>query len=285
MKPTEQGFLLLTSPLGIPDRRTITPAQMRLLKQRIKDAPPSDPDRAMCPEDLILLGYTPEQAKHILDLLSDTQALELYLQRGEQAGCVPLTWTTPGYPKAVLSRLKADSPGSLWAKGDLCLLDMPCVALVGSRELFRPNWQFAQAVGRWAARNGYALVSGNARGSDKTAQNACLQAGGCVISVVADKMTDKIVPENMLLLSEDGFDLPFSAQRAISRNRVIHALGARTFVAQCTLGKGGTWSGVMYNLRHELSPLYCFDDGSKAVLELHKHGAILVTKETLEELT
>ena len=35
MNPRERGFLLLTSHLGIPDRKVLTQAQLRQLTQRI----------------------------------------------------------------------------------------------------------------------------------------------------------------------------------------------------------------------------------------------------------
>jgi hypothetical protein len=50
-------------------------------------------------------------------------------------------------------------------------------------------------------------------------------------------------------------------------------LSDKTFVAQCTLGKGGTWSGTKYNLHHALSDVYVFADGSEAQQELCAMGA------------
>lgn len=284
MKPTERGFLLLTSPLGDPLRKPLTPAAMRRLKQRLKENPVRDPYRHMIPEDLILLGYSPEQAMHILQLLSEEELLMQYMYPAVRQGIQVLTWITEGYPKSVLEALKAESPGTLWAKGNLSLLNMPCVSLVGSRELRPENAAFAKAVGQWAAEHGFALVSGNARGADRTAQNACLDAGGSVISVLADDLLSKHAPQGMLLLSEDGYELPFSAQRAISRNRVIHAMGKYTFVAQASFQKGGTWKGTVQNLRHGYSQVLCFDDGSAAATELIRQGAKPISMEELNTL-
>lgn len=284
MRPTERGFLLLTSPLGDPLRKTMTPAAMRRLKQRLKENPVSDPHRQMVPEDLTRLGYSQWQAEHILRLLSEEELLTNYLYPAIKQGISVLTWVTEGYPQAVLQALKAESPGTLWAKGDLSLLGKPCVSLVGSRDLRPQNEEFAAAVGRWAAEKGYVLVSGNARGADRIAQNACLEAGGEVISVIADDLMSKHIPMRMLLLSEDGYELPFCAQRALSRNRVIHAIGKYTFVAQSSFQKGGTWKGTVQNLQHGYSPVFCFDDGSAATGELIRQGAKPITVAQLNEL-
>jgi predicted Rossmann fold nucleotide-binding protein DprA/Smf involved in DNA uptake len=157
------------------------------------------------------------------------------------------------------------------------LLQKPAVALVGSRNLAPDNLVFAKEVGRQAARQGYVLVSGNARGADRAAQDSCLEAGGEVISVVADDLSKYSPKGHILYLSEDGFDLPFSAQRALSRNRCIHALGEVTFVAQAELRSGGSWDGSVRNLRHNWSQLCCFNDGSEATLELVQMGAFPVS--------
>ena len=87
----------------------------------------------------------------------------------------------------------------------------------------------------------------------------------------------------MLYLSEDGFDEAFSAQRALSRNRVIHALGIVTFVAQASLQTGGTWSGTVKNLQNRWSRVYGFDDGSDAMAELAQMGLELIGMEDLSD--
>jgi len=84
---------------------------------------------------------------------------------------------------------------------------------------------------------------------------------------------------------EDSFDLPFSAQRAHSRNRVIHALGEKTFVAQCASGTGGSWSGTVRNIKENWSPVFCFRDGSEAMYQLEQLGAVLLDNEDLSKLS
>ena len=141
--------------------------------------------------------------------------------------------------------------------------------------------EFAREVGRQAALQGYVLVSGNARGADRTAQESCLAAGGDVIAVVADEL-DRYAPKaHMLYVSEDGFDLPFSSQRALSRNRLIHCMGIRTFVAQSGYQRGGTWDGTVKNLRFGWSQVFCFEDGSAAAGLLRDMGAEGVNLEDL----
>ncbi len=273
MTAREQGFLLLTSELGVPGRKTLTVPQLRTLAQRVRSANWDNTDREMETSDLLALGYGQEMAQRILVLLEDKALLDYYCQRGKKQACYPLSRVSDNYPEKLIRTLDLESPGCLWYKGDLALLKLPAVSLVGSRELLPENRNFAREVGRQAALQGYVLVSGNARGADQAAQNACLEAGGKVISVVADALADHSAQENVLYLSEDDFDAPFSAQRALSRNRVIHALGQMTFVAQCGYQQGGTWDGTVKNLRSGYSPVYCNADGSPAQHLLEEMGA------------
>ncbi len=284
MTARERGFLLLTSSMGDPDRKPLTVAQFRTLAVRVAQTDRPLEDRDICVEDLVRLGYDRKTARRITDLLDGKRALDKYIHRGKQCGCVPLSRAGEAYPPAVRQRLGLDAPGCLWAKGDLSLLSTRMIALVGSRELNIQNRAFAEAAGSAAARQGFTLVSGNAKGADRTAQEACLNAGGRVICVVADELYKHPLRENVLYLSEDSYDLPFSGQRALSRNRVIHALGYITLVAQCGIGTGGTWDGTVRNLHNSWSPVFFFDDGSAAGIELQQRGAALIRTEQLSDI-
>ena len=285
MTGPERGFLLLTSQLGNPERKPLTVAQLRVLASRAEGMTRPTAIRDLTVADLQELGYGEEMAGRILGLFAEEELLDRYLRRGISRGCVPLTRVTAGYPAAVRKRLGLDAPGCLWCKGDLSLLDRPKISLVGSRDLKRTNEGFAREVGRQAAEQGYTLVSGNAVGADQAAQQACLEAGGTVISVVATELDRHREKEGLLYLAEEGFDQPFSAQRALSRNRVIHSLGDKVLVAQSSLEKGGTWDGCVRNLRFGWSPVFCFDDGSEAVDRLERMGATRIQPDDLSDLS
>ena len=284
MNPREAGFLLLSSQLGNPERKPLSTAQLRILADRVKQMTAPVVDRELSVTDVMALGCSREMAQRIVALLEEEELLAHYLRRGQKLGCVPVTRVSEDYPLILRKRLGLDSPGCLWIRGDAVLLNTPAISLVGSRELFEPNRRFAEEVGRQAALQGLTLVSGNARGADRTAQDSCLEAGGRVISVVADELYKHPLRDNLLYISEESFDGEFSAQRAISRNRVIHALGRIVFVAQCGLGKGGTWDGTVKNLRYGWSSVACCRDGSEASIQLEQMGAYLVDESDLQDL-
>lgn len=283
MRAPERGFLLLSSHLGEKRRNPLTTAQLRNLADRVRGAEMPGEDRELEPADLMALGYGAEMAKRIVSLLAEADVLDYYLKKGEVLGCTPVTRVSENYPLHLRKRLGLDSPGVLWARGDEELLNLPMVALVGSRELREENWKFAAEVGRQAALQGYVLVSGNARGADRTAQESCLAAGGKVISVVADELWKQPLRENVLYLSEDDYEAAFSTQRALSRNRVIHAMGIVTIVAQSSLHMGGTWDGTVKNLQNCWSRVYGYDDGSEAMRTLSQMGLELIGTEELSD--
>lgn len=284
MNQRERGFLLLTSHLGDPERKVLTVAQLRSLALRMRDTEQPAESRELKESDLTRLGFDDEFAERIVSLLEQEDLLDGYLARAAAQNCVPITRVSNHYPHILRQRLGLDSPGCLWARGDVEILNTPAISLVGCRELLEPNREFAEAVGRQAAEQGLTLVSGNARGADRAAQEACLKAGGRVVSIVADGL-NRVPPRNLLYLSEDGFDEEFTAQRALSRNRCIHALGRMVFVAQSDLQKGGTWSGTVKNLRFGWSPVVCFRDGSESASQLEKMGAYQIGLEDLRDFT
>ena len=284
MTGPEAGFLLLSCRLGNPERKVLSTAQMRTLSQRMHDFPLEDPDRDLTAEDLTKLGYGADMARRIVALLEEENLLIHYLRRARKAGCTPIPRISPLYPRILRDRLGDDAPGCLWAKGDLKILQNPMISLVGSRDLNPKNVEFAAEAGRQAALQGFTLVSGNARGADKTAQDACLKAGGQVVSIVADSLEKHSANENVLYLSEEDFDADFSAQRALSRNRCIHALGEKVLVGQASYQHGGTWDGTVKNLRFHWSDVFCFADGSPASQLLCQMGANPIASEQLADL-
>lgn len=281
----ERGFLLLTSCLGDPDRKPLTVAQFRELIHRSQTINFEERSRDLVISDFVAAGYSRGAAGHMVLLLEDELLLEEYLRKAQRQGCIPITRASASYPLILRKRLGTDAPGVLWARGDCSLLESPGISLVGSRDLQERNRVFAREVGIQAAVHGLTLISGNARGADQTAQNACLSAGGKIISIVADSLLQHTPKSGVLYLSEGGFDEGFSAQRALSRNRCIHAMGRIVFVAQASLEKGGTWDGTVKNLRCGWSSVACFRDGSEAVRQLEQMGAFCIGTEDLQDLS
>ena len=285
MTAAERGFLLLCAELG-DGQKPLTPAQLRTLRVRVlaRDPEAPVPDRPMDAADLRALGYDRAMAARIAALLDREKALETYLSVAAELGIRPLSRVSPDYPPR-LRRLGDAAPAVLFCRGNAALLSRPAVALVGSRELTASGRAFAERVGLLAAREGFVLVSGNAKGADQTAQAACLAAGGAVVAVLPDGLREH-PPENerIVYLCRDGWHLPMAPYRALDRNRLIHALGEKTLAAQ-SRRTGGTWSGSEENLRRGWSPLFVNADGGPGCAALAVMGATPVRLCELESLS
>lgn len=275
MTPQEQGYLLLCCTLGKKDAEPLRLSELRALRRKMHEAEAPKQDRELRPEDLLALGYPEPTAQRIVSLLQRQALLQAYLSELSAKGITPVTCASSAYP-VQLKKLGDEAPAVLFAKGDVSLLQRRAIALVGARDLRVQNAAFAAAVGAQAAQAGFALVSGNAPGADRTAQEAALIAGGTVISFIADRLEKCCAEDNIVYLSEDGTNSAFSTFRALRRNAFIHALAEKTYVAQCNYGRGGTWAGTTQNLTHGYSPVFVFRDGTEGQKQLCELGAVAV---------
>ena len=287
MTTREFGLLLLCADFGQQAVRSLSLQQYLHLRQRVTQSQQQgEPDDTLTAAHLHQLGYGAAQAEQILQLLERQEQCEALLRQAQSQGIYPLVWGSPDYPAAWAEKLGQKGPAVVFYRGNLSLLRRPGIALVGSRRLQQTGEVFARRVGQMAARQGLVLISGNAIGADRTAQQACLDAGGSVCCIVADELERYRAAENgpLLYCSDGGFQLPFSAARAYFRNGMIHSLAQASFVAQSGLRQGGTWSGTSENLRHGWSTVYLCDDGSEAMAELEKRGGTRLNWKQLEHV-
>ncbi len=274
MSGAKSGILMLCSNLGDDRITPLTAHQFHELRRRLSQLErPHEEEEDLSLTSLEAMSIPSALREQVLMLLERDAALQWYLRGAEQHSISVLTRLDEDYPAWMEEKLTRNAPPLLFALGNTALLRSPCVALVGSRRLGRDNRFFAERIGTLAAEEGYTLVSGGADGADTAAQEACLRSGGKVIVYTPERLSDLRERENVLYLSEEGYHLPFSAQRALMRNRLIHAAGEMTFVAQCTENHGGSWRGSVENLHHHWSPVYVFDDGSAHARALVNHGA------------
>ncbi|MFL5607691.1 MAG: DNA-processing protein DprA [Gemmatimonadaceae bacterium] len=152
----------------------------------------------------------------------------------------------PAYPARLLDC--KDVPRKLWLRGDLALLDAPCVAIVGTRRATAYGERVARELGRVLAMAGATIVSGLARGIDASAHRGALDADGRTVAVLgtgvdvvypkAHASLQAAIGERGLLLSELE---PGDAAHGGSfpkRNRIIAALAMATIVVEAGVKSG-----------------------------------------------
>lgn len=253
-------------------------------------------DRDLQEQDLMRLGCNRETAKQILYRLEQQETLFSYLRNLNTRGIEIVTRLSPDYPQKLRLALGDHAPLVLYCGGNTELFSTPCMSLVGSRQLREKGKGFSARSGDAIAREGYTYCSGGALGADSVGFDSAMQAGGSAILFVADSLEacmgqgryrPFLEQGRLLLVSEFGYDQTFSPQRAMSRNRLIHALGERTLVAQSDYGSGGTWNGTVENLKQGWSPvLMCNEEpddlGTRGLIE---RGAVPVLTEEVGNFT
>lgn len=113
-------------------------------------------------------------------------------------GLIP--WSDARYP----SRLReiASSPPALFYRGDPELLQLPQLAMVGSRNATAQGLETALAFAIELARRGLTITSGLALGVDAAAHRGALDADGCTVAVCATGL-DRVYPASHRALAEE----------------------------------------------------------------------------------
>ena len=204
------------------------------------------------------IGLTPEECEIFANsrnnLANNSFLVEDLLSQGYNI--IPIT--SQDYSKTLKNNLGTISPTVLFSKGNLYLLQEPAAAIVGSRNADTISLQFTSEMAKRCVSDGKVVVSGFAKGVDKMALDAALEAGGKSIIVLPQGITTfasgfkqyykYILQGRLLVVSMFYPNAPWSAEFAMRRNPYIYGLADEIYVAQSD-EKGDTWSGVIDGLR------------------------------------
>lgn len=157
-----------------------------------------------------------------------------------------ITPADPEYPPP----LKAiyDPPLCLYVRGALEAKDEQALAVVGTRRASHYGAAQAERLSFLAAKAGFTIVSGLARGIDTAAHRAALKAGGRTIAVLGGGMDRLYPPENRALAEEicaggalmTEFPLGREPDRTTFpyRNRIVSGLSKGVLVVEAGLNSG-----------------------------------------------
>ena len=189
-----------------------------------------------------------------------------------------------GYPE-LLGRIEG-APPILTVRGDLSLAARPCVAIVGARNASAAAVKLARDFAHALAKEGFAVVSGLARGIDGAAHEGALPATIGVIASGIDipyppqhaALQERIAAEGLLIAEQPPGTEPRGSHFP-SRNRIIAGLALGTLVVEAAPRSG---SLITARLAGEAgrevmaipgSPL---DARSHGCNQLIREGAVLV---------
>jgi predicted Rossmann fold nucleotide-binding protein DprA/Smf involved in DNA uptake len=297
-----QAMLLLCCELGQPKAQPpgapapFTLAEWNQLARRLQASPLEQPAALFgrSPTDLAeALGIAPADAERIAGLLERSSFAALEVESLFSRGIWAITRMDANYPAQLRTRLKHQAPTVLFGAGEITLLGQAGVAVVGSRQIDSAGIAFAEALGRKCAEAKVPVVSGGARGTDRLAMGAALEAGGKAFGVMADSLESAVrEPEIRRWLLDDQLVLltpylpaaGFSVGGAMGRNKLIYGLADYALVVSSDLEKGGTWAGAVEALKAGWCPVFARTDPGVPAgnLALVKKGAVAIEQKALE---
>ncbi|SFS22005.1 DNA-processing protein DprA [Yoonia litorea] len=166
------------------------------------------------------------------------------MRRGRAAGARLIFNDGQHYPNSLTEI--ADAPPLFWALGDLSLLARPAVAIVGARNASSLGLRMARRLAADLADAGLVVVSGLARGIDKSAHEGALQKGTIAVQaggvdVIYPNENAKLAAEiakTDLRLSEMPMGLEPRARHFPARNRIISGLARAVVVVEAAAKSG-----------------------------------------------
>lgn len=165
----------------------------------------------------------------------------------EKAGVSVLSLEDERYPR--LLRETADPPVFLSYRGDLSVLEHPCVALVGTRDMTPYGERLAEWIVPPLVQARCTTVSGLAFGIDAVIAQTTLDCDGKTVAVLGsglgavspktnDRLATLIVQKGGLLLSEYPFTEVAQPFMFPARNRIVAGLSLATVVVEAPAESG-----------------------------------------------
>ena len=150
------------------------------------------------------------------------------------------------YP-SLLSQL-GDQPDALYVAGELATLQLPAIAIVGSRNPTRGGLENAFQFSRHLAKAGFCIVSGLAQGIDTAAHRGALDVGSPTVAVLGHGL-DQVYPQANrelatrifaagAVVSEYTLGTPPLPGHFPQRNRLISGLCLGTLVVEAAKRSG-----------------------------------------------
>jgi len=160
------------------------------------------------------------------------------------------------FPKSLRNTInedgKLDPPLLLWYRGDISILSMPGLAIIGTREPTKVGIAGGEYLAGEFAKRGLNIVSGLAIGCDTCGHRGALKVGGKTTAILANgldhdsiypeenqDLAEEIVKNGGLLLSEYRIGTTVNRYNLVARDRLQAGLASATLVVQTGV-KGGT---------------------------------------------
>lgn len=292
-------IVMLCSQLGLGDENrdgALTLKEWSELARKIQESELRHPGALLglaAGELAARLGLAQSEAERIAKLLGRGGTIAQELEHLAASGIWCVTRADDAYPARLRNALKHQAPAVLFGAGKPAILQKPAIAIVGSRDLDAPGEEYARRLGALSARDSVAVVSGGARGTDRFAMQAALDAGGYAVGILADSLGRLIRQPDVREFVSDGRlvlmtpyrpDSGFSVGAAMGRNKIIYGASDYAVVVSSDYQKGGTWAGAVEALKAEWCPVFVRSGPNTGTgnKELKLRGALPLTEAELD---
>ena len=299
-----QTILLLCSSLALPATAAETGlsplklSEWNQLERKIRESALKTPAALQgrnADELAKALTLPTDEAERIARLLEFAGQLSVEVQNLSERGLWAVTRTDELYPPHLRDKLKHQAPSVLFGAGHIRLLQRAGVAVVGSRNIDEAGATFAREVGAKAVAAKLPVVSGGARGTDRIAMEAALEADGIAFGALADSLErtarqadvrEFVSDGTLVLLTPYAPDAGFSVGGAMGRNKLIYGLAEFAVVVSSDHQTGGTWAGAVEALKANWCPVLVRDGDNvpRGNKELLKLGATALPANELAEI-
>lgn len=186
------------------------------------------------------------------------------------------------------------APKYLDYRGDLTLLKMPSVSIVGSRDCSAQADQAAKKITDYCINQNVCIVSGLAKGIDTTAHKSAIYGLGKTIAVIPTPISDcypkenvslkEIISEQHLVLSQFPENKKVLKHNFIARNRLMALISDSTVIVEAKENSGSfhqAWEAIRLN-----KPLFFWHETYKMpyIEQFKKYGALQLSPDNLADL-
>lgn len=213
-----------------------------------------------------LPDVTAEMKWRITRLLTRREEWNARMRRYEAEGIKAVTYFDDDYAERIACALGDSCPPVFFCLGNVSLLNAPSVGYVGVRDCDEEDIIFTRDAVAKTTSHGFGVTSGGARGIDCAAEFAALSLGASVTEFTAYPVEQRaqfaevrsaIDGGHMLIATAELPDEGFSTIRAINRNNYIYMQSSAAVAVRAHLRRGGTWTGVVRNLKKGWCTQYC----------------------------
>ena len=201
-------------------------------------------ERATCPPPVAQAVFKKQAFKRAEKELASIQRID---------NCRLVNRTDPEYPQDPAANSRS-AGAALCSRGNVEVLNQPCISIVGTRRPTLYGTQMAERLGRELAARGVVVVSGMARGIDAIAHQGAMAVNGRAIGVLGTgvnvcypkenkKLYEKVL-ERGAIISEFPLGTHPAPENFPIRNRIVAGMPLGVVVVE-----GAQYSGSLITAR------------------------------------